>query len=303
MDPLFPTPSIQAVSHSFFKKKQWSAEVTDTKVKGYFLEKIGEGPRGALLPTAAAPRVMLDLLSAFTFPTPPPVSRRKRQLRVRRGPRNRAPVGLRKSRPEWINAWMQFLLFLPSVPELFPFLPRSFAPFREFAEQYAWDQYEDRAVSVANSATLIRCLRQALPVVSGLDLYELLCLFVQTAFPHCLSNAVLFHPEWHLILDEKDLAFHKKIKKVVPELLIAVRGKDHRFFLKKQITNGCLYDLDAFVERRPDGQYEPSFITYLKVEGTWYQCEDERVAPILSTHLNIPLRNATLLHYQKLSFP
>lgn len=324
MDSLF-SPPVPPVTNSFSSKKQLSAELekpTDTKIRGFVLEKMGQvrvGSRGALLPSMTAPRAVINLLSAFAIspvvegkvaPSMEwmPLPRRKRQQRLRKALRSMIPVGLRRCRPyEWINAWIQFFLFLPQVAELFSFMPRSFDSFREFSEQYALDQLENRAVSSANSAALIRCLFRMLPDHCfqnpfQIDPYELLCSFTQAAFPRSLFNSVLFHPEWHLILDEKENAFYKRIEHSPPELLIAVRRKEVCSFLKKQIGNGCWYDLDAFIECRPDGQSLPSYIAYVKVEGTWYQCDDDRITPLLSTTLNIPLHGGTLFHYKKVPF-
>jgi len=64
-------------------------------------------------------------------------------------------------------------------------------------------------------------------------------------------------------------------------------------------SEGISYDLDAFIEIRPDGDDGEHYIAYLKREGTWYQCDEERVIQFRSNCLNVPLRRATLLHYKR----
>jgi hypothetical protein len=61
------------------------------------------------------------------------------------------------------------------------------------------------------------------------------------------------------------------------------------------------YDLDAFVEYRPDGKdSQGDHIAYLKLEGIWYQCDDDQIIPLRSTQLNMALSRGILLHYKRI---
>lgn len=302
-------------------------------MKGYVLGKIGSGATsGALLPTATAPRIMFNLLSAalavsnveeeegekeIALMAP---SRRKKRGKLRRVLRRVAPIGLKKAPPhDWINAWMQFLLYLPRTLELFSFLPRSFDPFREFRDQYLADAYEKEGISSANGSYLVRSLFKVLPSYlfkngSQVDPYEVLKCFMEAAFPiekvgGGLSS-VLFHLERHVIWDfndkaSLDKALAEKILSAPQEILVSLKNKPSSQVIKKQIFHTAsfsCYELDAFIESRPDVKRGVSYIAYVKVDGLWYQCDDERVTTLLSTHLHVPLQNGVLLHYQKVVF-
>ena len=103
----------------------------------------------------------------------------------------------------------------------------------------------------------------------------------------------VLYPNWevHKTLEE---AFEKGYP---PDLFVAESS------LKKQqfIRSDLCYDLDAFIECRPDGN-TASFITYVKMAGGWYQCDNERITLLRSNCLGVPLHRAILLHYRRMVF-
>jgi hypothetical protein len=175
---------------------------------------------------------------------------------------------------------MQIILFIPGFAELFSFAPRSFYPFQEFIDQYHCDQQEGRTLSLANGAALFRFLTLKLP---GMSLHEILQFLIRA-----------LHSKWEL-----RKSIEEAVEKGFPsDVFVTENSLKKQFFTKADLF--C-YDLDAFIELRPDGT-AISFIAYVKVEGTWYQCDDDRITQLLSNNLNIPLHRATLLHYKRIAF-
>jgi hypothetical protein len=131
-----------------------------SKVVECVLERISQA-KGGLLPSAMAPQIAIDLLPAFESVKGRRTSNPKRKSKLRKMPLARnVPIGLRSTDPEdWINALMQFILFVPGFAELFFFAPRSFHPFQEFIDQYHHDQQEGRLVSSADGLLLLQFFR------------------------------------------------------------------------------------------------------------------------------------------------
>lgn len=274
--PIFPSKDRNSDEGSLQARKP-----IDSKVRGLVLERICHA-KGGLLPSVAAHQLVIDLLPAFESAKMGYAPREKRKTKLRKMPLlRRAPVGLKPVDPEgWLNALMQFVLFIPGFAELFFFAPRSFYPFQEFIDQYSQDQQENRPLSSANGAILFRFLALKLPRLSLHEIFQfLIC---------------ALHPSWEI---------HTSIEAALG------KGYPADFFvtessLKKQFFTApdfFCYDLDAFIELRPDGA-AVNFITYVKVEGTWYQCDDNRITQLRSPSLNIPLHRAILLHYKRIDF-
>lgn len=60
------------------------------------------------------------------------------------------------------------------------------------------------------------------------------------------------------------------------------------------------FDLDAFVEYRIDEGDRASYLAYLKIDGVWVQCDDQRISTLKrSISLDIPLRRGILFHYRR----
>jgi hypothetical protein len=253
---------------------------TDAKVLGFVLERISQ-TKGGLLPSAMAPQVVIDLLPAFEAAKAGHATSSKRRSKLRKMPLTKiAPIGLRPADPEgWINALMQWILFVPGFAELFCFAPRSFQPFQEFIDQYHHDQQENRTLSSASGIPLLRFFKARWPDQTFLEL--------------CSSLIRVLHPMWEVYQ-----TLESAIEKGCSSDLFVTQGT-----LKKQqlIQTDVCYDLDAFIELRPDGN-TASFVAYVKVNGSWYQCDNERVTLLRSNCLAGPLYRAILLHYRRILF-
>jgi hypothetical protein len=215
----------------------------------------------------------------------------KDRMRCRLG----TPIGLKKSSSVWINAWAQFILYLPKFSELISFAEKSFAPFAEFVEQYTWDQKEGKTLSFADSDSLIRCLFHHDLEIDAPNFYVLFRSFFTAMFPvteelGCFfHDSIVFHPEWVWDKIEEDVS-------LLPVELVVVGNKNmpRQFRLKGKY----LYDLDMLVERSFD-EKRSHFVTYVRVDGAWYQCEDEKVRWISSRTLSFPLNRGVLFHYKR----
>jgi len=216
-----------------------------------------------------------------------------------------APIGLRRSNSDWINAWMQFILYLPKFSELISLAEKSFASFAEFVEQYAWDQKEGKGVSLADTAPLLRCLAEHQMSMHEHNFYTLCRMFFTSMFPEIesvlgpfLHDSIVFHPEW--VFSRLETAYVCQKQRPV-ELVIAVEKKGSATSMKRQLCLGqgrYLYDLDALIEWRVDGA-RTCFVTYVRVDGAWFSCEDEKVRWISSRTLSVPLARGVLFHYKQ----
>jgi hypothetical protein len=253
----------------------------DSKVKGVVLDLICNA-KGGLFVSASAPQIVMDVLSAVESVEFEYGLKEKRKSKLRKAPLIRKPpIGLRPVDEEgWLNALMQFILFIPGFAEDFFFAPKSFYPFQEFIDQYHFDQCENRSLSRASGRCLYRFLALKL---SCFSLHEVFEFILQTV-----------RPKWKIHITAEE-ALEKRGER---DLFIAQRCLKRQFFTEKELF--C-YDLDAFIELRPDGP-RVYFIAYVKVEGVWYQCDDDRITQWRSNSLNVALNRAVLLHYRRVDF-
>jgi hypothetical protein len=251
----------------------------DSKIRGFVLERIAH-TKGGLLPSASAPEIIIGLLPGFESGKIEPPPREKKKAKHRKTPHPRkAPIGLMPVDPEgWLNALMQFILYVPGFTEGVSFAPRSFYPIQEFIDHYHQDCQENRSLSLVNGGALHRFFSLKLP---GYSLTEI--------FRYLIS---LLHPKWEV---------HQNIEE-------ALKSSQCDLFvtqstLKKQIfvDPSLYYDLDAFIEMRPDGG-SVNYITYVKVEGSWFQCDNERITQMRSDTLCVPMQKGILFHYKRITF-
>ena len=301
---------------------------TNSKISEVVLGRIGEaiqGKKTGLSLSITASRTMTDLLEALAIPAI--VEGEKEAMRARfsrnrkrakyppwkRGFGRQIPIGLKSSEPYgWINAWIQFLLFLPGIPDCFFFAPRAFDPFREFADQYLLDQEESQPISSAQGINLVQCLLRVLPasvlrLKNGVDFYAVLRAFCSSL---TLPPSMELSPERHLVVEENSLKtlddpLHQHMRQNPAHFLLAIQGEKgslqqcnvkHCF---SYLESSRCYDLDAFVEKRPGDKSTAMFVTYVKVEGSWYQCDDERIISFRSTALKEALKRSFLLHFKR----
>lgn len=325
--------SIEKVSE-INHRNQWdlfeSSGRLGSKITGYVLEKLGSGgfaKRTALLPNVRAPRVMLDLLSTLDNPLRydidsqtsmedfADVTGREKKISAQ-AKKKLVPIGLRKCIScSWLNAWVQFLIHLPKFPELVSYSSKSMDIFREFIDQYLQDQKRGMHITRADNLSLSRCLTH-IGLDLRLDIGEILKSFFRLIFPPisffemaaAFCDSIVFHPEWFLIFEQSDsVSFDILLKNIVAkrpsEILIGINRLPSSPipFVKRQLFQSDgphFYDLDSFIECRPDA-HGMIYVTYVRVGGLWYQCDDEKIRLISTGTLKIPLCRGVLFHYKK----
>lgn len=244
---------------------------------------------GSLLASATAPQVVIPASAAKSEEQ---VYQRKESSageRMFQLPVKYFPIGLLPcDLYPWINALMQFLLFVPTLRELFIYIPKSLKPFNEFINQYALDLEERKQVSRADSLQVVRCLIGKFPSL------------IHSFRPMANLQEII-----HILFQSTGLSFDWRVpwletkEKSAPyECLIGHRTIEKQ---RQYIVSGrACFDLDAFIEYRPDGEEAGSYFTYLKVGNGWVQCADDRISHLRrSAFLEVPLSRGILFHYQR----
>lgn len=234
------------------------------------------------------------------------------------------PIGIRNNgNSNWINALMQFIIFLPSLRNMFDFLPKSFEPFAHFIDLYLCDQQAKKSITMADSELLLECLFDKIPRKAfftggnNVDLFFVLRVMMEKINSPSKEGADLLalYPDRLVICEnnlQKDVFLKERLAEkfaALPEFLFAlypVYIKDISGIIPKQFSilgkeGSAFYDLDAFIEFRPD-QEKGSYVTYLKAKGSWWLCDDERVIAIRSNNLDLGLIQGFLFHYRKVDF-
>ncbi|MGB7978972.1 MAG: hypothetical protein WCF19_07430, partial [Chlamydiales bacterium] len=247
----------------------------DTKVRGFVLDRMSQ-TRERVLPPASAAQTVLGFLAPLDGAKEERAPRARAKPKLRRNPIDRRrPIGLVRVEPEgWLNALMQFVLYVHGFAEGFDFVPRSWYPMREFIDQYHQDQQENRQVSSASGEILFQCLKGRL---SGLSIPEM-----------CQSLFDLIHAKWEI---------HGRIEEALRgdlagDLFVAQNSPSKQIFAGP----GLCYDLNAFIEKRSD-EVGVNYVAYVKVDGLWFQCDDERITQIRSDSLALPLLRGIFAHY------
>lgn len=263
---------------------------------------------------------------------------------VRRKKNNKKflPVGIHAfGINNWINALMQFIIFLPRLSYMFDYAPKCLNSFSIFIDRYLHDQENQCIVTHAKSSELIECIdrifdkRRYINRNSTIDLYKLLFLMmdkVRSSFFLDINSLEVqqndlfaLHPEWQVICSNpsemlknvlenhlNNFNLNKNYTDYPPSLLVYfeyffnskknlsldIHAKT-QFFLSSANKMSICYELDAFIEYRHDEISQTgSYVTYLKIEGTWYQCYDARITLIRSTNLKLALNRSFLFHYK-----
>jgi hypothetical protein len=226
------------------------------------------------------------------------------------------PIGFQPCDPDsWINAVMQIVLRLPILKTILTVLaPQSYEPFRVFIDQYHKDQKTHLNISTANGAQIVHCLKKNFPnqlfgpfgPFSLFDIFQNILLSGDSTVPlsHAIKRLRQFYGQFEW--DEKESllsCFIRKLTMAPCDLLISIkRKKNSSNPIPTQIfdpSNNTYYDLHGFIEIRKEYE-QPEFITYLKMNGkNWYQCRNQRIVKLCSTHLHLPLTSSHLLHYKK----
>jgi hypothetical protein len=233
------------------------------------------------LPSASAPEIITGLLPVLESNKWERRKPEKKKMKFQPSSLlRRTPIGLFPvDREGWLNAMMQFILFVPGFVELFVFAPRSFASIQDFIDHYRQDQKEDRPISRANGNVLYDLFAAK---ISSLSLFNVLRYLMAAVCP----TTFLYSSLNEALKDGQG-----------SDLFVTESCKKRQIFSDRDVY----YDLDAFIERRPDG-LSHYYVAYVKVDASWYQCDDERITQIRSDILTMPLERAVLLHFRRQIF-
>lgn len=247
------------------------------------------------------------------------------------------PIGIRaNSSNNWINAFLQLIIFIPSFRRIFNYTSKSFVSFNDFIDIYLYDQEQKKEITSASNLPIIEifsrctfnkdCFQNKI-----VDFFSILSSIMELIFPkdnlreerRMGGDLLALFPRGRISIEDEDIDLEKYIlrylqneKMVNPlELLInfqwflkkATRVKssecrpsmilnlfDEKFFLGN-------YELDAFIEYRPDEFNSAEYLAYLKVDGLWFQCNDIKIRQVRSSNLLIPLSRSFLFHYKKIN--
>lgn len=273
--PLFPAWERDAdESGSRFNA---SPRLIDVKVRELVLPCIHRA-KGGLLSAAIAPQIIIGLFPGFESVKMENKRREKRKSRIKKSPfQRKAPAGLLRLDPEgWVNALLQFIFYIPGFAENFIFAPKSLSPILDFIDQYSFDLEENLAISDADTPGVFRMFAHFFPDFTIQGIFE--------------SLVRLVRPNMELVR-----SFNQIEHLGVSDFLVIAN------YLKKQVVIelDCIYDLNAFIEKRPDHS-GVSYVAYVKVEGRWYQCDDDRITQLRSNELTFALQRGILAHYKRL---
>jgi hypothetical protein len=258
------------------------------------------------------PRVSSGLLATATAPdVVAPFTDERQERRPKKPPPIRPAA---RSRPlglppcpllPFVNPFLQLLAYLPIYRELLPFAPRPWDVLHRFLLDYAREQEADSEECPVSHGAL--ALFQQLPLPPDEPPFPWLLNAIGAIFPPLSPPTLATDPRRRLFWDRwapldrlfkhgfNDYFVFPHISPTCPVGSCEV--------IPRQLFQPACYELKAFIEWRPEGVGQSEYIVYLKFDGSWYQCRDLTVAPILSPHLGMPLHSgACLLYFAKVRY-
>lgn len=292
--------------------KNSKAKKHDRKVLEVVLERMSDLEHSSsLLASASAPNVVFAL-----FPKTAPL-KEKKFIIAPFSKNEDFPIGIERCKyNRWINALMQFIIFIPSISEMFAYTPKSLSVFIDFIDLYRKDQRQGKLVTSASSLKLLEVVRKKSPLGFFLnkDPYQLFFDVIQLLMQDLSQNTksidmheadlLALHPEWVIELDsgnEKSWedAMEPYLSALPKEFLVYQKKKMKNLVPKKQFfIFSSLYEMDAFIEFRPDND-KGDYLAYVKVGGEWLQCDDDKIIHLRPGNLPIALSRSFLFHYRK----
>ncbi len=298
---------------------------TDHKILDFALEKLTHSSfNSQLLATAEAPKIVSVLISEFFFQLPVKNKVIQLEKEVHDNKSIMRPIGIPFCEyNSWINALIQLIIFLPSLSEMFIYTTYTLSAFIDFIDQYKKDQKASKAVTSAKSSKLLEGLRKKFPHrhLKKARLFEVLDDLMKSVDSseneneNEFSDLLALHPSWRLQLVPSEKSFEKRVEERIKEQLFCQTSyfqapsellvglePDVEILLKKKfyLFNAQLaYELDAFIEYRPETADRGSYIVYLQIEHSWYQCDNTRIIQLRSINLPIVFKRAILFHYRR----
>lgn len=307
----------------FSKPKQ------DKRVLQFALQKIQDSSlhRGSLWASIQTPHLILDLLPFQCKTKKKKEERREQELVLSPigdfSEYHGRPIGIASPHYNgWICAFLQFVLFIPSLYEMFPFLPKSLSPFLDFFAGYRKAQQEEKKMVPLDPKMVVEALRKKFPswfYARGrepMNLYDLLDKVMNTLGvlgKETKSNLLAVRPFCRFCVSQKVLQKgsltevlypYGKWKTLPSELLIGYqrdKSPEGGFDWQEVLyTSQERYSLYAFIEYRPEeGREKGDYITYVFYQGVWLQCYYQHILSVKQVNLPLALEKAMLLYYRR----
>lgn len=255
-------PEGYASRSRFFDGK--NCKKKDQKILTLVLQKMDllEEEGSGLLASACAPQVVLQKVLG------------KKQRSKHSIPQNNYPMGIYSNETaHWLNACLQFMIFIPALLQWTYFLPKRFDPLKDFIETYRQNLAKQEAIESISSDLIAQ-------------------------FNVDITNPIFsfFHILKESIPTPLKIPFFLEVPKQADEFFIYLTNTSknpHLFYVFEE----RFYELTAFIEKREKGNV---YLAYLKVEGKWFQCDDHRVLPFPARNLKIALDGAVFCYYKKI---
>lgn len=316
MNPLV-IPAVSLVTEKERESRHQEKKAVDLKVQDVSsrvsLPRVKES---CLLGTAVDPsRQMIPPNGKMGYRVEWEPRRKKKKPGLSENSLQHIPIGLRRSDPyPWINALMQFLLFVPTCREILSYIPKSLQGIREFSDRYFCDLDTEKGVSSADGVHAAGSLLNKFPNLFReenriVNLDEALQLIWESA-----SSVQFKRPSWQMLWDSSETLFVEESAASAFEWVVGLeklyessspQDLFHGNCLQRQVLleqASSYMEMDAFIEARPDEGEKISYFAYLKVGGSWVQCADEKVLFLRSSRsLELPLQRGVLFHFRRVS--
>jgi len=332
MEPFLEVSPVFRLQHGWKEREQEEFAIKDpkkSKILQFALPKIQtiKLHPASLWATINAPSLVLKGIGTYLKPKRPQFFEEENAwVSTFSDPYSLKPVGI-PSPPHnsWVCSFLQFIIAIPSLCEMFSFAPKSLVPFLDFFEKYRKAQKENKKILEEEPKAILGLLRKKFPSwfcqkkVSILDIFSLLEKLME-ALPFNEfsskgareSSLLALHPFARLPIQSSQvgkICLQSWVESYLnqyfpPELLVGYKeasSNELRSSLQPSlITYKGEYHLLAFMEYRPEGLGEKGdYVTYISVNGAWYQCFYHHVLKVKKENLSLVLKRGVLFYYQK----
>ena len=212
--------------------------------------------------------------------------------------------------PNFLNSLLHFVLNIPTIKYLFDFLPKSFFALNVFLDSYESDLKNDKKIATLSSDIIFNSLKQVISkdFFNNFKIDFLKLISIIFSYKNFQNIEILNSKNHVIIKHDIDTNFENIVNNFfngmnTKEFLVQYKGFleiKNNFKVKNTLfLNSSFYELLSFIEYRNDFFNQDTFLTYVKKENIWYQCEDIKIKIINKDYLHLALDSACLLYYKK----
>ncbi|OGN61818.1 MAG: hypothetical protein A3F40_01745 [Chlamydiae bacterium RIFCSPHIGHO2_12_FULL_27_8] len=212
--------------------------------------------------------------------------------------------------PNFLNSLLHFVLNIPTIKYLFDFLPKSFFALNVFLDSYESDLKNDKKIATLSSDIIFNSLKQVISkdFFNNFKIDFLKLISIIFSYKNFQNIEILNSKNHVIIKHDIDTNFENIVNNFFngmnpKEFLVQYKGFleiKNNFKVKNTLfLNSSFYELLSFIEYRNDFFNQDTFLTYVKKENIWYQCEDIKIKIINKDYLHLALDSACLLYYKK----